>query len=180
MQRRTLLASLLCLTLVAAAPTAAGASSGKQQRGGATTLALDQGTAAALDSAGISVKPIRPASAGAAGIAFPITGARLATDPVGGWIAHSGGLKFRSDDAKLRLTDFVIQLDDAPDLTARAGGQRVSILDLDLSQAQIAQSRAPADGHRRQGDAVGGRRRGAQRHVRAAAACRPDGRHGNR
>ena len=141
MQRRTLLASLLCLTLVAAAPAAAGASSGKKQRGGATTLALDPGTAAALDSAGISVKPIRPASAGAAGIAFPITGARLSTDPVGGWIAHSGGLKFRSDDAKLRLTDFVIQLDDAPDLTARAGGQRVSILDLDLSQAQIAQSR---------------------------------------
>jgi hypothetical protein len=141
MHRKRLLASLLSLTIAGAAPALAEASSGAKVRAGSTTLALDAGTAAALDSAGISVGPIRPASAGADGIAFPITGGRLATDPVGGRIAHSGGLLLRDADTKVRLRSFVIRLDDAPDLTAKVGGARVSILDLDLSQAQLALTR---------------------------------------
>jgi hypothetical protein len=63
MHRTRLLASLPCLAIAAAAPAAAEASRGKKQRGGPTTLALDPRTAAALDSAGISVSPIRPAAA---------------------------------------------------------------------------------------------------------------------
>lgn len=136
-----ILALLLCLTAAGAAPALAQAKSGTAVRGGATTLALDPGTAAALTSAGISVGPIRPASAGADGIAFPITGGRVATDPVGGRIAHSGGLLLRDADTAVRLRKFVIRLDDAPDLTAKVGGSRVSILDLDLSQAQLGLQR---------------------------------------
>ena len=142
MHRTRLLALLLCLTIVGAAPAVAQASGKHRHKSrSATTLALDPGTAAALTAAGISVSPLRPASAGPDGIAFPITWARVSTDPGGGWIAHSGGLKLRDADTKLRLRDFVIRLDSDPDLTARVGGQRVSILDLDLSQAQIAVQR---------------------------------------
>ena len=43
--------------------------------GGATSLALDPGTAAALTSLGVSVSPIGPATAGDDGaLRFPITG----------------------------------------------------------------------------------------------------------
>lgn len=141
MHRTRLAVPLLCLALAGAAPALAEAASGTKLRGGATTLALDPGTAAALSSAGISVGPIRPASAGKSGIAFPITRGRVATDPVGGRIAHSGGLLLRDADTAVRLRKFVIRLDAAPDLTAKVGGQRVSILDLDLSQAQLALQR---------------------------------------
>jgi len=141
MHRTRLLALLLSLTVAGAAPALAEASSGKRHGGGATTLALDPGTAAALSSAGIGVAPIRPAKARTAGIAFPITRARVSTDPVGGRIKHSGGLLFRDADTRVALRNFVIRLDDAPDLTAKVGGQRVSILDLDLSQAQLATTR---------------------------------------
>jgi hypothetical protein len=139
MNRRTLLTSLLCLAIGSVAPAVAEAS-GAKLRGGATTLALDPGTAAALTSAGISVSPIGPAGAGQEGIAFPITGGRVATDPVGGRIAHSGGLRLRDADT-VRLRKLVLRLDAAPDLTARVGGRRVSILDLDLSQVQLALER---------------------------------------
>ena len=44
---------------------------------GATTLALDDGAAAALQSLGIAVAPLKPARAGDAGIAFPITAGKL-------------------------------------------------------------------------------------------------------
>ena len=125
-----LLASLAILVLAGPAVADGSKSGGKAKlKGGATTLALDPGTAAALADAGISVEPIGPARATGDGIAFPITGGRLSADPLGGRIRHSGGLRLASDDAVVRLRRFVIQLDEAPDLTARVGGSRVSILD---------------------------------------------------
>lgn len=137
-----LLLVLTALAVLAFAGTAAAdgwKAKGKVKvKGGATTLALDPDTAAALTDAGITVAPIGPAEAGPDGIAFPITGGRLSTDPVGGRIRHSGGLALSSSTTEVRLHKFVIRLDEAPDLTARVGGSRVSILDLDLSQAQVS------------------------------------------
>ena len=141
-RRSSLLALFVSLALASFAGGAAadGSKTGKKAKvvGGATTLALDPGTAAALTDAGIAVAPIGPARATPDGITFPITGGRLSADPLGGRIRHAGGLRLASDDAVVRLRRFVIELDESPNLTARVGGSRVSILDLDLSQARLS------------------------------------------
>jgi hypothetical protein len=130
---------LTALAAMAFAGTATAASSKVEVESGKTTLALDPGTAAALTDAGIAVKPIGDAEAGSDGIAFPVVGGWLSPDPVGGRIHHLGGLRLRSDDATVRLRNFVVRLDEDPDLLAYAGGpDRVSIADLDLSQAQVS------------------------------------------
>jgi hypothetical protein len=104
---------------------------------GQTTLAVDPATAGALGGLGIAVAPISPATAGTAGIAFPITGGKLNTETLAGNITHSGGLRLTKHSTTVDLTDFIIQIDSNPDLTAQVGSSRVSILNLDLSQAQI-------------------------------------------
>ena len=50
----------------------------------------------------------------------------------------------------MELTEFTINVDSDPDLTALVGGQRVSILKLDLSGLQ-AQRQRPSD-HARRGE----------------------------
>ncbi len=74
---------------------------------------------------------------------FPITGGTVDSETLAGSINHSGGLVFvnLNTGKSLSVTDFTINIDDAPDLTAAVGGDpntRVSILNLDLSQAKIA------------------------------------------
>jgi hypothetical protein len=142
---------LTALALLAFAGTAAAQSPKVEVEDGATTLALDPGTAAALTDAGIAVKPIGDAKATDAGIAFPVVGGWLTTDPVGGRIHHLGGLRLRSDDTTVRLRNFVVRLDEDPDLLAKVGNadERVSIADLDLSQAQVS-----LDGSRLQASGV--------------------------
>ena len=154
-----------------AAGTATAASPKVEVEDGKTTLALDAGTAAALTAAGIAVKPIGDAEAGSDGISFPVVGGWLTADPVGGRIHHLGGLRLRGADATVRLRNFVIRLDEDPDLLAYAGGpERVSIADLDLSQAQVSLTgnRLQASGRGR--EAQRGRSGGAQRRVRPATA----------
>jgi hypothetical protein len=102
-------------------------------KGDATTLALDPGTGDALAGLGVSAEPIGPATASAAGIAFPITSGNSDLDTLAGTIRHSGGLALVKGSTRVELTSFYIQVDEAPDLTALVGGQRVSILSLDLS-----------------------------------------------
>ena len=63
--------------------------------GGATTLALDSGAANALQSLNISAALVDPATAGSAGLAFPITGGKLSAETFAGRIAHSGGIASR-------------------------------------------------------------------------------------
>jgi len=104
---------------------------------GDTTLALDAGAAAALTSLGITPSPIGPATAESDGIAFPIRGGRLETAHLSGDITHSGGLRLAQNGTPVDLTEFTINLDADPDLTADVGGTRVSILSLDLSDAVI-------------------------------------------
>ena len=105
---------------------------------GDTTLALDSGTASALEGLGIHVGLVGSATGESDGVAFPITGGRLGVADLAGDITHSGGLSVTSGDVMVELTEFTINIDDDPDLTAIvAGGDRVSILSLDLSGASI-------------------------------------------
>jgi hypothetical protein len=102
--------------------------------GGDTALTLDPGTAGALTSLGISAAPIDPASANPDGsLAFPITGGKVNATSFAGKIKHSGGISLSDGVTTVDLTEFDIQIDDAPDLTAAVGPNRISILDLDLS-----------------------------------------------
>ena len=102
--------------------------------GGATTLALDAGAAAALGSLNITAAPVEPATATGAGLAFPITGGKADATTFAGTIRHSGGIRLSRGNTVVELTSFTINVDSDPDLTARVGGARVSILNLDLSQ----------------------------------------------
>ncbi len=121
--------------------------------GGATALALDPGTAAALTSLGVAVSPIGPASAAPDGsLRFPITGGTLRPAALTGSIAHSGGIALTAGDTRVELRKFVITLDDTPTLSAKLGGQRVDILTLDLSGLTVGEG---TDGTLELGGVVG-------------------------
>ena len=102
-------------------------------RGGDTTLVLDPGAASALGNLGVTVAPISPAKASGPGLSFPITGGRLNAKTFAGSVTHSGGIAVTAGGTRVELTRFTINVDAAPDLTALVGGERVSILSLDLS-----------------------------------------------
>jgi len=102
--------------------------------GGRTGLALDPGAAAALTAQGIQAAPIAPAFASGGELQFPITGGNVDARTFAGRINHSGGIRLTRGSTSVSLTSFRINIDSAPDLTARVGTARVSILKLDLSQ----------------------------------------------
>ncbi len=101
--------------------------------GGKTKLSVDKATGAALGSLGIAVQPIEPAYVRRGSFRFPITGGEVNAKTLAGQIRHSGGLAFVKGAIRVELTDFFINVDADPDLTAMVGGARVSILSLDLS-----------------------------------------------
>ena len=132
------MAAVAAIAAVALLPASAGAkkSSGTTltvKKTGGTTLKVDGGTAKALTGLGISVSPIQPAKSTANGVRFPITGGKLNSKTLAGYIKHSGGLRFSNGTTNVDLTKFTINIDAAPDLVASVGGSRVSILSLDLS-----------------------------------------------
>jgi hypothetical protein len=104
--------------------------------GGQTGLVPDPAALDAIVAEGITPSAIAPATLGASGFSFPVTGGSVNTKTLAGSITHSGGIRLSDGGTTVDLTDFTIQVDGAPDLTALVGGNRVSILDLDLSQAQ--------------------------------------------
>jgi hypothetical protein len=111
-------------------------------RGGATTLALDPGTAQVLtQDLGISVGVLRPGKATSKGLRFPITPSRLNAKTLAGTIRHRGGISFSKGDTTVALRNFRIRINGSPDLTAKVGGTRLSILDLDLSNAKVTTSK---------------------------------------
>jgi hypothetical protein len=114
--------------------------------GGATTLALDPGTAAALTGLGIAPSVIAPATAGPAGLAFPITGGNLATGELLGRIPHSGGIALTAGSTRVELRSFVIDLgENSSALVAQVGGTSTTVpLALDLSAAKVGLSRGKA------------------------------------
>lgn len=108
--------------------------------GGSTALQLDPGAASALASLGVTAGVVVPATAGSDGLNFPITGGKVNAETFAGRIRHSGGISLSAGSTVVELTDFIINVDAEPDLTALVGGQRVSILSLDLSglDAQVS------------------------------------------
>jgi hypothetical protein len=108
--------------------------------GGATSLALDPGAAAALQSLGVAASPIGPATAGDDGaLQFPITGGTLQPAALTGSISHSGGILLAKGSTKVALRKFEIVLDDTPTLSAKVGGDRVEILSLDLAGLTVTE-----------------------------------------
>ena len=136
---------LAALVAVLALAPAASAGHGKKKPvklapRGATTLALSDGAASALQSLGIAAAPLQPARAGDDGLRFPITAGKLDAKTYAGQIKHVGGISLTRGDTRVALRNFAINVDSAPDLTARVGSSRVSILDLDLADAEISKS----------------------------------------
>jgi hypothetical protein len=102
--------------------------------GGATSLAVDAGALAALTSLAITPGLVAPASVGSDGsFAFPITRGTVDAATLAGRVRHSGGISLTRGATRVELTSFTIVVDDSPQLTARVGGARVPILDLDVS-----------------------------------------------
>ena len=106
---------------------------------GSTDLTLNSDTLDALVNAGVIPAPIPPADFTQAGdVAFPITGGRVDVNTFAGQITHSGGVSLTQGMTVLELTDFTINVDGDPDLTAVVnGGDRISLLDLDLSNPAV-------------------------------------------
>ena len=110
--------------------------------GGATTVALDPGAADALESLGVSVSPVRPASAGKEGISFPITFGLVSSDTLEGQVRHVGGLKLSAGDTRVYLTRFFIDIDETPSLSGIVGvgqksGDRAELFTLDLTGLKV-------------------------------------------
>lgn len=107
-------------------------------KGGHTSLTVAAGTLAVLTKNGVSVTPIKPASASGATFSFPITGGAVNPKTAAGTITHDGGLTFSAGKAKLGVEDFTIDTTKGV-LTARVSGTktRVPLLKLDASQAKI-------------------------------------------
>lgn len=114
--------------------------------GGATTLALDPGTAAALSGLGVTPSVIPPATAGPKGLAFPVTGGDLATGELLGKIRHSGGIALTAGTTRVELENFVIDLgENASTLVAEVGGRDSTVpLALDLAAAKVGLSNRKA------------------------------------
>lgn len=109
-------------------------------RFGATTLALDPQAAAALTSLGVTPSVVAPATAAEDGLRFPITNPFI-NALRSGRIEHAGGIALTAGVTRVELTDFVINLDARPDLTALVGGARVSILDLSFDHTRVRHAR---------------------------------------
>jgi hypothetical protein len=109
--------------------------------GGATTLALDPGTSAALTGLGVTPSVIPPGTAGAAGLSFPVTGGTLAAGSFAGSIAHSGGIALTAGATRVELTGFRIEVDRTPQLTAQVNGGATRVpLTVDLAGAKVGLS----------------------------------------
>ncbi len=109
--------------------------------GGATTLALDAGTAQALTALGVTPGVIAPGTASQSGLSFPVTGGRLQARTFAGQVPHSGGISLTAGGTVVELRNFRINITGRPNLTAQVGDgpARVGLV-LDLSQARTGLS----------------------------------------
>lgn len=110
-------------------------------RGGETTLQLSTTAAGALTTLGVAAGPVPPATTGSSGLAFPVSAGKVARQGFAGRIDHTGGINLSAGATSVDLTRFQINVDNAPDLTGLVGGNRASILNLDLSNSKIGISR---------------------------------------
>jgi hypothetical protein len=140
--------ALVVVFAVAAVGSASAQSSTLTLVGDKTKLVTDPATTKVLLDNGIVPQPVGKTgfdvpkgSKGSVRYSFPITGGTLDSATLAGTIDHSGGINFvnTNNGSNLLLTDFRIEINADPGLTAAVGGTslRVRILDLDLSKAKI-------------------------------------------
>lgn len=137
MTRRLIRLALALFAVALIAAPAAGAATARLD-GGATTLAVNPAVANALKDAGIALSVLKPATAGAKGIAFPISGGAIDPDTAAGTIKHTGGLALTAGDTRVALRNFRIEVGKKATLSAKVGKARLAILNLDLSGAKVS------------------------------------------
>ena len=146
-------ARLLALVVLAAlALTAVGTASAQSSTltlvGDRTKLVTDPATTKVLVANGIAPRAVGPTrldvprgSKGSVRFSFPITTGSVDAATLAGTIDHSGGINFVNtrNGSSLLLTNFRIEINADPGLTAQVGGTslRVRILDLNLSRAKV-------------------------------------------
>jgi hypothetical protein len=139
--RSTTLVTATVLAGLAAAPAASAQTptSPLGISGGGTTLKLDAGAAKALKSLGVAVAPTGRATAGSAGVRFPITGGALDPSSGAGQVRHSGGLRLSAGRTRVTLSDFTVAINKASTMSARVnGGSRLGALIPVVGKARIA------------------------------------------
>jgi hypothetical protein len=105
---------------------------------GGTTLTPAPEVSAAFTALGVTLAPAGHATATASGFNFPITGGKVNPKTFAGTVLHAGsGITFSKGGASLTLSDFTVQIDSTPSLSALVGGTRVEILALDTSKISI-------------------------------------------
>ncbi|HVF13152.1 MAG TPA: hypothetical protein VM942_01065 [Acidimicrobiales bacterium] len=116
--------------------------------GKSTSVTLDSGTAAALESLGVAVAPVGSATfdAETGTVSFPITGGFAAIHSdltykpgyIAGTVNHQkSGLRFSKGNQSIVVTDFVVDPGNSI-LTASAGGQSgIPLLDLDGNAVKV-------------------------------------------
>ena len=129
--------------VVAALPFAAATPAAAQSAAvsdGQTMLRLDRGTAKVLDAAGVQVSPVRPATVGTSGLTFPVTGGAADPRTLAGTVRHAGGIRFRAGGRTVVLRSPAYRIGRRSSLSMRAGGDRLRVLALDLSDARVRRS----------------------------------------
>jgi len=135
---RTAVAAAALAVPLAAAPGALAQESTRAQIGdGQTSLRLASATAAALEDAGVRVTPVRPARAEHGAIRFPVSGGRADPRTLRGAVEHEGGIRFRAGDTSVVLRDPTYRVGRSSTLTAEVGGDRITVLALDLRRATV-------------------------------------------
>jgi hypothetical protein len=148
MELRTLPPRAVLTVALATAVGAAGAPAAIAQdsvskvslrKAGDTRLTLDKGAAAALESLGIKVAPLKPSAVRSGAVRFPITGGSIDPASAAGTIRHSGGLQLSKGHTTVRLRAFRIR---GTALSASVGGSRANLMTLDLRRAKLSRPRA--------------------------------------
>jgi hypothetical protein len=118
----------------------------EQLSGQGTSVVVDPGTAMALQTNGVTVTPVGPATASTANgltVTFPITNGYVAVYPqsslpfIRGGISHSGGLTFSAGGKSLTVTDFMVNPGNS-ELYATVGGSGAVVPLLDLDGSKVA------------------------------------------
>ena len=139
LRKATLMATLLVLALTLLMVVGCGDDDGEDRSGllaldgEETVLALDEKTARALGKDGIDLDAVDPSSVGFAGIEFPIVGGEIDAQASAGTIDHAGGIRFSSGGKRLKLTDFVVDIEAGTLTATTSAGPDLSTLNLDLS-----------------------------------------------
>lgn len=104
--RQILLSSACALTLGAAGIANAAPTVGTLS--GGTTVELDAGFTGALDSLGVGLSLTGNATAGDAGVRFPLTAGEIDVETAAGELIHTGGINLSAPGLTVTLSSFVI------------------------------------------------------------------------